>query len=227
MAFSPDGRTVVEGEGTVGAEILIRNFDTGEVIETIEDQRNVWDIQWSPDGASFYVFSEVGLVRRDAITGEIIQEYDVAYGGSRILVTSDGERLIAAGFDSSTRILDTETGAVLRTLDASDDIALSPDETILATYSWSDGVVTLWDMKTGQRIQRYSAFMPETNAVIAFSHDGRQLISAGDRQLIVWDVATSVNDFAMWATENRYIPDFTCDQRALYAIEPLCEAGAK
>jgi hypothetical protein len=26
-----------------------------------------------------------------------------------------------------------------------------------------------------------------------------------------------------WVAENRYIPDFTCDQRELYRIEPLCD----
>ena len=195
------------------------------ILTRIEDQRWVRDIEFSPDGNAFYVISEAGLVRRDAISGEILQEYSIE-NGSRLLLTADGQRLIVGGFEHPTVIFDTDSGMLLNRFDLSSQIALNPDETILATYNYLDGVITFWDFDSGEPIGRLTAFAPETNAMIIFSEDGNQLISAGNHQLIRWDVPAAMNDTETWITNNRYIADFTCEQRTFYDIEPLCETDS-
>jgi hypothetical protein len=60
-----------------------------------------------------------------------------------------------------------------------------------------------------------------------FSPDGQTIISAANDWITVWDAAPLPDGLAAWISENRYIAPFTCEQRVLYRIEPLCpEEGA-
>ena len=58
----------------------------------------------------------------------------------------------------------------------------------------------------------------------AFSPDGQTAFSAGmEGSIIEWQIADQpLNELIAWALANRYLPDFTCEQRAQYRIEPLC-----
>ena len=68
-------------------------------------------------------------------------------------------------------------------------VAFSPDGQYLATAT-QDGVVRLWQAKTGQELRKWQAH--ENNATsVAFSPDGRYLASGGwDGKVKVWDVQT-------------------------------------
>ena len=68
-------------------------------------------------------------------------------------------------------------------------VAFSPDGQYLATAT-QDGVVRIWQAKTGQELRKWPAH--ETNATgVAFSPDGRYLATGGwDATVKVWDVET-------------------------------------
>ena len=55
-----------------------------------------------------------------------------------------------------------------------------------------------------------------------FSPDGQSIISASSYELMLWDVTPLLEGYESRAKTNRYVPEFTCDQRELYQIEPLC-----
>jgi WD40 repeat protein len=59
---------------------------------------------------------------------------------------------------------------------------------------------------------------------IQFSPDGELAYTTGsDGHLIVWKVAPQpIEELVSWTYRNRMVRDFTCDERTLYRIEPLC-----
>jgi hypothetical protein len=47
-----------------------------------------------------------------------------------------------------------------------------------------------------------------------------------DENLALWRIDTSLDELLAWTRANRYIPELTCAQRALYRLEPLCPEDA-
>lgn len=98
----------------------------------------------------------------------------------------------ASGIDSTVKLWDTITRALLHTLPGR-WVALSPDGKQLALASASDpGLIKLWDTATGKLLHTIGC-----GYVAAFSPDGKQLVSArqspGDRTIKLWDAATGAH----------------------------------
>jgi WD40 repeat protein len=85
------------------------------------------------------------------------------------------------------------------------------------------GNLLLWELKTGKVLRR---LVGHTGAIwnIAFIDNGDfVLTTGGDGNLIKWKIAPqSVEEMVAWTLVNRYVRDFTCDERNLYRVEPLC-----
>jgi WD40 repeat protein len=99
-------------------------------------------------------------------------------------------------------------------------IGFSPDETLLLGGG-GDGSGSLWRVATGEQIRRYGdgyVFSPH------FTPDGRRAaVGYSDGRVELWRVDATLDDLLTWTENNRYIPELTCEQRALYRVEPLCE----
>jgi WD40 repeat protein len=100
---------------------------------------------------------------------------------------------------------------------------LSPDNRIMASGS-SDGSVVLWDYATGNVLRRFEGHMGWIFDV-AFSSDGEHVYSASaDGTVREWRVGGwALDDLLAWVHENRYVRDFTCEERAQYRIGPMCK----
>jgi WD40 repeat protein len=85
------------------------------------------------------------------------------------------------------------------------------------------GTLLLWELRSGKVLRRFAG---HTGGVwdIAFIENGDfALTTGGDGNLIMWKVAPqAVEELVAWTRENRYVRDFTCDERKLYRVEPLC-----
>lgn len=83
----------------------------------------------------------------------------------------------------------------------------------------------LWEAATGHALRTYN-HDNYTIATITFYPDGRRAL-AGDSggNLFVWKIEPFADDLYTWAAQNRYIPELTCEQRAMFSLEVRCEAG--
>ena len=164
----------------------------------------------------------------DLDTGELTESLsEISFGD----FSPDGQYLVRTRFpDNGIIVFDAESDVLLREWSAIDTntwaSAISPDGQYLVTGSGplaSETAISLWDLETGQLIRRYFGHADQNFVLnLAFHPDGTQFVSyALDGTLRLWEMDTqSTLD---WVKANRVVRDFTCPERALYRIEPLCE----
>src|SRR4051812_4111480 len=123
--------------------------------------------------------------------------WSVAFSASGdLLATGCGLKGQRGGYAA---IWDTTSGRNLRVFDgdkAITAVALSPDGTLLAAAADDLGnpklPVQLWDVKSGQLVRTLIGQQDATVEGLAFSGDGRLLVSVGGRE-IIWNTATGAS----------------------------------
>ncbi|MBM4431488.1 MAG: WD40 repeat domain-containing protein, partial [Chloroflexi bacterium] len=207
LAFSPDGRLLVT-TNYYGALILWSLAD-GQVLHLLETPpRYMQHLVFSPDGQKLAADSQNGFpyVRLwDMSTGQELQSLAkdperAVYG---LAFSPDGQTLF--GLDGSSVVLwDMATGRMGTLGEPAEDLqglATSPDGRWLAVSN-DKGIITLWDLQTRQVIHAMATGRGGAN-VIAFSRDGKELISSGGAQgCRVWDTS---NGQLLRAVEGSYM----------------------
>jgi WD40 repeat protein/DNA-binding SARP family transcriptional activator len=206
LAFSPDGRRLAIAHDTDrGNLVSILDIRSRRVLRTLKPRpyHFVTGLRYADAGTldTMAITSDADhgpalFTRFDARTGRrLVGPIPVdRRGGSPLLATSDGTRLITAG-DGAVTVRDAST---LRPIErfpvggaaappSAGAYALSPDDHTVA-IGGQDGSVRLLDLRTGA-LRRASGRHAGAVQAAQFTPDGRNLVTAGDdRDAIVWDV---------------------------------------
>jgi WD40 repeat protein/serine/threonine protein kinase len=231
VEFSPDGRMAASVGG--GGTMILWDVETGQEIQRFLGYENdspyngdgIWSVEFSPDGQTILTAMPDGvLILWDVETGQEIQRYERhTVGAEGVVFTPDGQRALSSGWDSTAILWDVSTGKLLRQFTHHTGAVFQTQLTPDGRYAFSgsgDGTTTLWDIETGDVFRRY----PMAGIYMsAFSPDGRDaFVGFTDGSLALWRIDLTLDDLLTWTRANRYIPELTCDQRALYRLEPLC-----
>lgn len=244
--FSPDGSLLFTGsflygkswpsEEEGGGELLLWNVATGELIRQFDVNKAVYAIALSPDGSQVVVAHGAyadHFTLLDVETGHVVREFPYTADGITRIANSvmwgpDANTIIVAGFGGAYA-LDINTGKVLRVFAGHRGSAGTLDHTADWRYLITGGVgtpstVIVWDYASGQVVRQYPG-QPGMIWELRFSPDEQKAYSSSySGTVIEWQVEDWPLDTLLeWVPENRYVRDFTCDERTEYRIVPLCK----
>lgn len=204
VAFSPDGKTLASAAPYNTIRLLDRN--TGQLIRILKGQKGTGftSVEFSPDGKTIAgETSEDTLCLIDVDTGKRLHTFS---GHSRQtgwnIAFSPDRRIIAAGGQNGIiRLWDVHTGQLLRTLNERKSkenmnelnrtvVAFSPDGKTLASEG-HDTPISLWDVNTGEKLRNLIGPVDSSRFhSMAFSPDGRMIVSGSMFATILWDANT-------------------------------------
>ncbi len=193
VTFSPDGKLLASG----GEDQTVRLWDvaSGEAVGPAlrSHEARVSTLAFSPDGRwlasagrdSAVVLWDVARRQPRKLARRHADEVTV------VAFSPDGLSLASASRDKSVIVWDVASGQArgnpIRLEAAVSTLAFSPDGQRLVTGS-ADGRIRFWDPGSGAA-QGNDLNHAEVNTV-AFDPAGRWLVSGGDGDLRLWDVAT-------------------------------------
>jgi serine/threonine protein kinase len=206
VAISGDGRRIVSrarGEDKHDvATLKVWDADTGKELRTLEGHTSRRWVAISSDGGWVVSPGRDGIRLWDVATGK---GKFIGRGHDCLAISGDG-RCILSQFGNPLKVLDAATGQELRTIKKiffrpgyfNRIGAISNDGRWIVSASTTGGQqtaeVTVWDAATGQKhltIEAHTTIGDDRPRVcVAISSDGRWIVSAGLRDMRLWDAAT-------------------------------------
>ncbi|KAH7924654.1 WD40 repeat-like protein [Leucogyrophana mollusca] len=190
VTFSPDGRCIATAS-SIGISIRLWDVDTGSLVRELHHLTLC--LSFSPDGARIATGSYDGSFRvLEISTGKTVVSPMRGHADrvNSLVYSPDGRLLVTGSEDGSIRVWDAATGRevgrpMLQPRDKPWRVAISTDGKRIASVSF-DLTVRLWDFET--RLQVGDPFAGRAfPRSVAFSPNGRFVISGGTRDVCLWD----------------------------------------
>jgi sugar lactone lactonase YvrE len=193
LAFSPDGKFLLTAAAGGGGDINVWEAQTGKPDGALKGHtKGLCQLSFGPDGKTLVSAGSDCTVR----VWDFAQRREVrvvpAPDGQwirSVVLSADGKIAVGGGPDGKVFLLGSD-GQLLKTFDTSaGPVFFSRDGRLLAGTTWLEGLVTVWDVHSGEKVGAWRAHEGHANGG-AFSHDGHTLVTAGGDGVFFWDVAT-------------------------------------
>lgn len=203
VAISPDGKQAAAGHGAhIALFDLVTEkdatFPTPKLSHFLDGHSDaVQSLAWSADGKTLASGGFKKLILWDLATKKPRHTITVGFNGriTALAFTDDNKTLVAADSLAHTPgvivLIDAATAKPGKRFRAHDDsifdIAISPDQKLLATAS-ADKLIKVWDLKT-QKLNRTLEGHTGYALTAAFSPESDRIATSGDDQVIkVWEL---------------------------------------
>jgi WD40 repeat protein len=203
VAFNPkDENLAISGSTN---ELILWDLQSGKNLERFNDELladiggTVYSLAFSPDGRTALSGSQ-DIILWNVENGTKLRRFRGHLYRVRAVAFGPGESntIFSGSVDNSMRRWDLDiAGAVNRFVTGAADpggevwsVAISPDQQyVLAGYGTNENNLKLWDLKSGQQVDRLFEDHSEGVSSVAFSPDSHTaLTGSADGRVIFWDV---------------------------------------
>ncbi len=220
IAPSPDGHTVLSGDSN--GQLLLWDAATGQAIHRLSGHTlDVTGIIFAGETA-LSSSADGTVIAWDAITGQEIRRYaGVQSGAYSIQISPDRQSVLACDDSGQMLLWDYESGQLTRSIATPSGCKraiFTPDGHHILTSG-----VLLWDLDTGEIIRQY----PFAGDMV-MNPDGSSFFADTGmfRAAVVYQFRIDALDqLVTWTLDHRYVREMNCDERALYQLEPGCDAA--
>ena len=183
---------------TAGIDRTVRTWSTVE-----GQQTNIWfdhsgaanGVRFSEDGRFLFSGGGGSILCIDVFTSEIVRQVGHEQGTVvRFDLTRDEKLLVCADIDARARTWNFVTGEMYAQFGFGDSVACVaafPTGELVATGG-NNGNVSLWEPKTGEKLNSMSAYDGPVSSV-AFSRKGRLIAASTDNSVTVWDLDRKID----------------------------------
>ncbi|MDJ0798328.1 MAG: WD40 repeat domain-containing protein [Calothrix sp. MO_167.B12] len=193
VAISRDGQIIVSGDDE--GEVEFWSPDTGKLIRTLSAHSNwVQSIAISPDDKTIASGSVDGTIKLWHPNGELKSTFTNPKPVYSILWSPDGKTL-ASGDGDGRVTLWNQDGKLIRSIKAHSSnvvsVAITPNGKIIASRSFGDKQIKLWNLRTGKLIRSINAGSVGGVNSLAISPDGKTLAGYFSNQTVkIWLLET-------------------------------------
>ncbi len=243
--FSPDGRQALSIDQ---GKMQLWDLATGKLVSRFRDntsgpysfggQTSLDTVGFSPDGGLIISGNRDVTNFWDVVTGRMTRVMKSATyipqgnaASTPIVFSPDGRQMLYAHHDEALtgviELRDAATGKLIRSFRGHSgmvgSVAFSPDGRRVISMGtgkksmWAgiqsthiDGTIRLWDVATGENIRTLTGTDTAIMHFVAFSPDGKQLLSAGNVEpLKLWDLesGTLIHTFKDFTQAAAFSPD--------------------
>jgi WD40 repeat protein len=203
IAFSPDGKWIVVGEGFTKAQLYTGKIELLDAVQG-QDVRSLFTHHWEVEGLAFsgdgkwLISSNWDRKVRvfEFSTGTQVQDFESESKPLCVAISANSKFIAAGGMDSTVTLWDRPVGKVIHNLTGHSgsivSVAFSPDAQRLVSAS-ADGSARIWNVLGGQSLCTLSGHVGTVMSA-TFSPDGQFVVTGGvDHTVRVWDAATGQN----------------------------------
>jgi WD40 repeat protein len=188
LAFSHNGKLLATGDA--GENTRVWDIAGGKAICEIKDTADARRVFFSPDDKQVITGGSSTVQTWDIVTGKRLRWFALPSQPVDMSISPDGRDIVVGYEQGPMQVFDAATGKEARKIDAHGSVrgvSVSPDGRMVAV-TIGDGHILLLDLKSGEETNNlYSA--DSRNTFVAFSTDGRKLVTASSNTAIVWDIA--------------------------------------
>lgn len=225
--FSDDETQVLSGASD--KSMILWNADTGEIIRQFigAHTNGIHTVYLTRDNQTALSGSGDGTIAVwDVETGNRLLTFEGHDGSIRhIIMNANETQVLSTSTDGLILLWDVETGSILTTFrghaDTVEKASFVFDEQFVISGS-ADNTIRLWNVET-QKTVRILRGHEDRVWDFSLSGDGLGLLSATREGLLILSRIDTLNELRVWIDENRFVQELSCEARAEYRIEPLCE----